>query len=60
MLRRCCVTCWSFCQSQHDVKARAERNRLCHLWLAAELKAPLAMFDEKLGRAAQIHLASLS
>jgi predicted nucleic acid-binding protein len=31
-----------------------------YLWLAAELKAPLATFDEKLGRAAQIHLASLS
>jgi predicted nucleic acid-binding protein len=30
-----------------------------YLWLAAELKAPLATFDEKLGRAAQIHLASL-
>lgn len=31
-----------------------------YLWLAAELKAPLATFDEKLGRAAQTHLASLS
>ncbi len=31
-----------------------------YLWLAAELKAPLATFDEKLGRAAQVHLASLS
>lgn len=31
-----------------------------YLWLAAELKAPLATFDEKLGRAAQIHLASLA
>ena len=31
-----------------------------YLWLAAELKAPLATFDEKLGRAAQLHLASLS
>jgi predicted nucleic acid-binding protein len=30
-----------------------------YLWLAAELKAPLATFDEKLGRAAQLHLASL-
>ena len=30
-----------------------------YLWLAAELKAPLATFDEKLGRAAQAHLASL-
>lgn len=31
-----------------------------YLWLAAELKAPLATFDEKLGTAAQLHLASLS
>lgn len=30
-----------------------------YLWLAAELKAPLATFDEKLAAAAQIHLASL-
>lgn len=30
-----------------------------YLWLAAELKAPLATFDGKLGRAAQVHLASL-
>lgn len=30
-----------------------------YLWLAAELKAPLATFDEKLGRAAQAHLTSL-
>ena len=30
-----------------------------YLWLAAELKAPLATFDEKLGRAAEAHLASL-
>ena len=31
-----------------------------YLWLAAELKAPLATFDEKLAAAAQTHLASLS
>ena len=30
-----------------------------YLWLAAELKAPLATFDEKLALAAQAHLASL-
>lgn len=30
-----------------------------YLWLAAELKAPLATFDEKLAAAAQTHLASL-
>lgn len=31
-----------------------------YLWLAAELKAPLATFDEKLAVAATTHLASLS
>ncbi|MES2944397.1 MAG: type II toxin-antitoxin system VapC family toxin [Pseudomonadota bacterium] len=31
-----------------------------YLWLAAELKAPLATFDEKLGRAAALHLAGLA
>jgi predicted nucleic acid-binding protein len=30
-----------------------------YLWLAAELKAPLATFDEKLAEAATTHLASL-
>jgi predicted nucleic acid-binding protein len=30
-----------------------------YLWLAANLKAPLATFDEKLATAAQVHLASL-
>ncbi len=30
-----------------------------YLWLSAELKAPLATFDEKLATAAQAHLASL-
>jgi predicted nucleic acid-binding protein len=30
-----------------------------YLWLAAELKAPLATFDDKLGAAARTHLASL-
>ena len=48
-----------------DVLALALRYQLsaydaAYLWLAAELKAPLATFDEKLGRAAQTHLASLS
>ena len=31
-----------------------------YLWLAAELKCPLATFDEKLGAAARIHLATLA
>ena len=30
-----------------------------YLWLAAELKAPLATFDRKLGEAAQRHLGAL-
>ncbi|MEI8031462.1 MAG: type II toxin-antitoxin system VapC family toxin [Comamonadaceae bacterium] len=30
-----------------------------YLWLAAELKCPLATFDEKLATAAQTHLAAL-
>ena len=30
-----------------------------YLWLAAELKAPLATFDEKLATAAQTHLSAL-
>lgn len=31
-----------------------------YLWLAAQLKCPLATFDEQLARAAQSHLASLA
>lgn len=31
-----------------------------YLWLAAELKAPLATFDAKLAKAASAHLSSLS
>ena len=31
-----------------------------YLWLAAELKAPLATFDEKLAKAASAYLSSLS
>lgn len=30
-----------------------------YLWLAAELKAPLATFDARLATAAQVHLSSL-
>lgn len=41
----------------------AQRCRLsvydaAYLWLTAELKAPLATFDAKLGEAARVHLAS--
>ena len=47
-----------------DVLALAMQYKLSaydasYLWLAAELKAPLATFDEKLADAARIHLASL-
>lgn len=50
-----------------DVAAQctlAERYKLsaydaAYLWLAADLKAPLATFDEKLAKAARAHLASL-
>ena len=48
----------------HQVVALALRYQIsgydaAYLWLAAELKAPLATFDEKLATAAQAHLASL-
>ncbi len=47
-----------------EVLALAQRYNLstydaAYLWLAAELKVPLATFDETLGRAAQTHLGSL-
>lgn len=43
----------------------AERYKLsaydaAYLWLAAELKAPLATFDRLLGEAARTHLAALA
>ena len=52
---------------QTDVLAQvelAQRYKLsaydaAYLWLAAELKAPLATFDAKLGKAAQRHLGAL-
>ena len=42
----------------------AQRYRLSaydasYLWLAAELKCPLATFDEALAQAAQVHLSAL-
>ena len=53
----------------HDVDAAAlvplaQRYQLsaydaAYLWLAAELKAPLATFDRRLGEAAQRHLGAL-
>ncbi len=48
-----------------DTFALAQRYKLsaydaAYLWLAAELKCPLATFDEKLGKAAKEHLASLT
>lgn len=47
--------------AQYELAQRYSLNGYdaAYLWLAAELKAPLATFDEKLGRAAQAHLASL-
>jgi predicted nucleic acid-binding protein len=49
-------------QVQHQLALRYNLSAYdaAYLWLAAELKAPLATFDEKLGRAAQTYLASLS
>ena len=48
--------------AQFDLALRYQLSSYdaAYLWLAAELKAPLATFDEKLGRAAQTHLASLA
>ncbi len=53
----------------HDTDLRgqyalAQRYQLsaydaAYLWLAAELKAPLATFDARLGKAAQRHLGAL-
>ncbi len=47
-----------------DVFELAKRYQLsaydaAYLWLAAELKCPLATFDEKLATAAQAHLSTL-
>lgn len=49
-------------QAQHELALRYQLSAYdaAYLWLAAELKAPLATFDKKLATAAQTHLASLS
>ncbi|MDO8441583.1 MAG: type II toxin-antitoxin system VapC family toxin [Polaromonas sp.] len=48
-------------QMQHQLAIRYKLSSYdaAYLWLAVELKAPLATFDEKPGRAARTHLASL-
>ena len=47
--------------AQYELAARYAAHRLhaAYLWLAAELKAPLATFDRRLAKAAQAHLGSL-
>ena len=48
-------------EAQHQLALRYKLSAYdaAYLWLAAELKAPLATFDQKLAAAAQTHLASL-
>ena len=48
-------------EAQHALAVRYQLSAYdaAYLWLAAELKAPLATFDEKLARAASVHLSSL-
>lgn len=47
--------------AQHDLADRYSLSAYdaAYLWLAAELKAPLATFDKKLATAATTHLANL-
>lgn len=54
-----------FTTAPHALHGLALRYQLdafdaAYLWLAAELKCPLATFDEKLATAAQAHLSALS
>ena len=55
------VVCSAICSAQFALALRYKLTAYAaaYLWLAAELKAPLATFDEKLAVAAQAHLASL-
>jgi predicted nucleic acid-binding protein len=46
-------------QYQLALRYRLSAYDAAYLWLAAELKAPLATFDDKLATAARTHLASL-
>lgn len=48
--------------AQYELATRYELSvyDAAYLWLAAELKAPLATFDRRLAEAAQAHLGTLS
>ncbi len=48
-------------QAQYELAQRYQLSAYdaAYLWLAAELKAPLATFDQKLATAAKVHLATL-
>lgn len=49
-------------EAQHALALRYKLSAYdaAYLWLAAELKAPLATFDAKLAKAASTHLSSLT
>lgn len=49
-------------EAQHALAVRYKLSAYdaAYLWLAAELKAPLATFDQTLAKAASTHLSSLS